>query len=76
MKLSNHQSFIIGIGVGLIIALLIHGGTLDAGEIEKRRAVKAKVAEIYLNNKLELKFRYLTEHKTDALTVHYDENED
>lgn len=76
MKPSNYQSFIIGIGVGFIISLLIHGGTLDAGEIEKRRAVKAKVAEIYLNNKLELKFRYLTEHKIDALTVHYDENED
>ena len=69
-KFTNVTSFILGIGVGLIISLLIYGGTLDACELEKRRAIKAKVAEIYLNNKLELKFRYLTEHKADMLDVH------
>ena len=70
VRITKFQSFVFGVGVGLVIALLIYGGTLDAGEIERGRAIKAKVAEMYLNNKLELKFRYLTEHKTDALELH------
>ena len=70
VKITKYQSFILGVCAGLIISLLIYGGTLDAGELERRRAIKAKCAEMYLNNKLELKFRYLTEHKIDALDIY------
>ncbi len=70
LKFTNLSSFIFGLSAGFLIALLTYGETLDSGEVERRRAIKAKVAEMYLNNKLELKFRYLTEHKIDALDIH------
>ena len=59
-----------GFVLGIILAYFINDFTLDTVEQLKRRAIKARVAEMYLNNKLELKFRYLTEHKIDALDIH------
>ncbi len=55
--------FLGGVFTGMIIGVLLLGPyTQDA---ERHRAIKARVAEWYLNSNRELKFRYLTEHKEE-----------
>lgn len=54
---------LIGICLGIGVAGAMFGGTLDATEQLRRRAIKAKVGEYYLNDYNKLEFRFLTEHK-------------
>lgn len=64
---------IIGASVISIIYLCLWGLTLNARDLERHRAIKARVAEYYINNRGKLEFRYLTEHKDNQLIRQYDE---
>lgn len=55
--------FIVGCAVGLFVATMKYGISIDAKDQLIRRAIRSKVAEYYLTPDGRLEFRFLTEHK-------------
>ncbi len=76
MKIKT-SDYMRGIGTGILIGSLfslimcgfIYGNTLDAAEQLKRRAIQLKVGEYYVNKKMKLEFRFLTEYRKNELIL-------
>lgn len=73
IKINHLGAYLIGLSMGLIIGItlcsIIYDNTLNAAEQLKRRAIQAKVGEYYVNKKMELEFRFLTEHRKNELIL-------